>query len=140
MNRSRVIIADSSQNLLEGIRGLLETEFDCVFMVADFESLIDAADKIGADLVVIDLSLGRNRLSDTISRIKKRFPGIKVLVMSIHDEKVALEEAVSAGAEGFVLKRTAANDLIPAVRRILAGEKFFSVIKNKHEKVRIVDS
>jgi len=122
----RVIIADSSQRLLEGIRGLLETVFGSVVMVADAESLMDAAEMIGADLVVVDISLGDNTWAEAVKTIKSRFPDIKVLVTSIHDEQAALQQALSAGADGFVLKRLAANDLIPAVEAILAGGTFAS--------------
>ncbi len=128
MNKSRVIIADSSQNYLEGIRGLLETVFDYVIMVADVESLIDAAAKIRADLVVIDLSLGVNQCAGAVKAVKSRFPGLRVLVMSIHDDPTALKNTLAAGAEGFVLKRKAASDLIPAVEAIMKGKKFSSVI------------
>lgn len=129
VNQKRVIIADSSQNLLEGIRGLLETVFDLVVMVANFESLIDTAEKLQVDMVVVDLSLTAKRCKEAIRIIKKRFPDIKVLVMSIHDENSALQEAISAGADGFVLKSSAAKDLIPAVNTILSGGTFFSIIK-----------
>ncbi|MBD3178311.1 MAG: response regulator [Candidatus Latescibacteria bacterium] len=127
MNRRRVIIADCSQNLLEGIRGLLRTVFDSVVMVADLDSLLDAASRMKADLVVLDLSLGTNRCGEAVKAVKKSFPGIKVLVMSLHDEQGAVQAAVSAGADGFVLKRSAASDLLPAVEKILAGKTFFSV-------------
>ena len=127
MNRRRVIIADCSQNLLEGIRGLLRTVFDSVVMVADLDSLLDAASRMEADLVVLDLSLGTGRCGEAVKAVKKAYPGMKVLVMSLHDEPGAVQEAVSAGADGFVLKRSAAADLLPAVEKILSGKTFFSV-------------
>jgi len=129
MKRRRVIIADSSQNLLEGIRGLLETIFDSVIMVADLDSLLDAATKIQADLAVLDISLGSKQCADAVRTIKEVSPDMKVLVMSMHDESTALEKAVSSGADGFVLKRSAAEHLIPAVEKILQGGTFYSTIQ-----------
>lgn len=131
MNKRRVIIADNDQNLLEGIRGLLGTFFDSVVMVADIESLIDAVGRIDADMVVMDLSLGVNQCSDAVKTIKARFPHIKLLVMSMHDDPAAKRKALSAGAEGFVLKREAANDLIPAVKALLSGGRFASTVRSE---------
>jgi DNA-binding NarL/FixJ family response regulator len=129
MNKRRVIIADSSQNLLEGVRGLLETVFDSVVMVADTNSLIDTVKRLDADLVVMDQSLGVQRSTDVIKNIKTHFPHLKIIVMSIHDDHTALNKAVLAGAEGFVLKREAAIDLIPAVEAVLGGGTYVSVLQ-----------
>jgi DNA-binding NarL/FixJ family response regulator len=129
MNKRRVIIADSSQSFLEGIRGLLETVFDSVVMVADVDSLLDAAERLMVDLVVIDLSLSVRHNADVVSEIKSRFPDLKVIVLSRYDEPAALEKALAAGAEGFVLKHEAAGDLIPAVRAVLGGRTFVSSLQ-----------
>ena len=126
MKRRRVIIADSSHNLLEGIRGLLETVFDSVVMVADVRSLLDTVDSIGADMAVVDLTFGNGRCAEAVRKVKARLPDLKVLVMSVHDEEEALKRAIEAGADGFVLKRLAADDLIPAVELLLGGGSFAS--------------
>jgi two-component system response regulator DegU len=126
MFKKRAIIADSSQNLLEGIRGLLETVFDSIVMVADVRSLLDTVERIGADMAVVDLTLGNALSIDAVRNIKRRFPDLKVLVMSSHEEEEARDRAFEAGADGFVLKRLAADDLIPAVGLLLGGGKFGS--------------
>jgi DNA-binding NarL/FixJ family response regulator len=128
LDKKRVIIADRSQDLLEGIRGLLETVFDSVVMVADTGSLVDAVKRLDVDLVVMDQSLYAKQGLNVIKAIKSVLPGVKVIVMSIHDEAAALDKALAAGAEGFVLKREAATDLIPAVEAVLEGRTFASVI------------
>lgn len=130
MFRKRVIIADSSQSFLEGIRGLLETVFDSVVMVADVSSLLDATERLSPDMVVIDLSLGALDEVGAVGSIRRRFPGLKVLVLSRHDERTARRRALEAGADGFVLKREAAVDLIPAVEAILRGGTYSSSVKS----------
>jgi DNA-binding NarL/FixJ family response regulator len=130
MGTNRVIIADESHILMEGIRSLLETVFESVVMVADVRSLKDVAGKIGADMAVVDLTIGGNDLKETIEDIKERFPDLKVLVMSTYDEEAALKMAVAAGAEGYILKQLAATDLIPAVIAILGGGTFASKLQN----------
>jgi DNA-binding NarL/FixJ family response regulator len=75
---------------------------------------------------VADLSLPVSRDVNIVRRLKERFPECKLIVLSVHDESIAVEEVMEAGAEGFVLKRTAATDLIPAVRAVLRGRKYVS--------------
>jgi DNA-binding NarL/FixJ family response regulator len=130
----RVILADTHHTMLEGIRGLLETMFDAVVMVADDTSLFDTAARLEADLIVADLSLPVSRDVNIVRRLKERFPECKLIVLSVHDESIAVEEVMEAGAEGFVLKRTAATDLIPAVRAVLRGRKYVSPHLKKEGK------
>lgn len=125
MEKTRAIIADPSQTFLEGVRAMIEELFDYVVMVADEKSMIDAATMLGADLVLVDMSIGARVLGDAVRAIKADFPSLKVIVMSSHDESVALQKAFSIGADGFVLKRNAATELIPAIERVMAGGSFF---------------
>ena len=122
----RVLLADRHQNMLEGIRSLLETVFDVVVMVADENSLLDSLEKVNPDLVVVDLSLPITEEVNVARRIIKRSPDIKVIILSVHDEQTAVDDCLSGGAAGFVLKRTAANDLIPAVWEVLKGRTYVS--------------
>jgi len=131
---NRVILADTHHTMLEGIRGLLETMFEAVVMVADDTSLFDAAARLEADIIVVDLSLPVSRDVNIVRRLKDRFPKLKLIVLSIHDEPIALKEVAAAGAEGFVLKRSAATDLIPAVRAVLRGRRYVSPKLKKEGK------
>jgi len=58
--------------------------------------------------------------------LKKNFPKLRVIILSIHDEKSVIDDVMAAGAEGFVLKRKAVIDLIPAIRKVLQGNKYIS--------------
>ena len=122
----RVLLADRHQNMLEGIRNMLETVFDVVVMVADEKSLLDSLEKVSPDLVVVDLSLPITEEVNVPRRIKKLSPEIKIIILSVHDEQIVVDDCLTAGATGFVLKRTAANDLIPAVREVLKGRTYVS--------------
>ena len=122
----RVLLADRHQNMLEGIRSLLETVFDVVVMVADEKSLLDSLEKVSPDIVVVDLSLPITQEINVARRIRKRNPEMKVIILSVHDEQTVVDECISAGAAGFVLKRTATNDLIPAVFEVLKGRTYVS--------------
>jgi len=126
MKQGRVLLADNHQNMLEGVRNLLESTFETVFMVADEASLMEAAEKLNPDLIVADLSLAVTKEINIARRLKKTFPDIKLIILSVHDERVAVGECIEAGAGGVVLKRRAVDDLIPAVEAVLKGNTYIS--------------
>ena len=126
MKKGKVLLADKHQNMLEGVRTLLESIFEKVFMVADEGSLLEVAEKISPNLIVADLSLPVSREINIARRLKKTFPEIKLIILSIHDEPTAINECMDAGVAGFVLKRTAVRDLVPAIETILAGGQYIS--------------
>ena len=126
MKLGKVILADNHQDMLAGERTLLESMFETVFMVADEASLIEAAEKLSPDLIVADLSLPVTKEINIARRLKKAFPGIKLIILSIHDEGTAVGECLVAGASGFVLKRTAVNDLVPAIETVMRADLYIS--------------
>jgi len=119
-----VVLADRHHGLCEGIRGLLETMFRVVVMVADEESLVESSARLRASVAVVELSLGRGNHLDWIVRLRSRCPRIKVIVTSVHDESSVIRAAMRAGADGFVVKRAIGSDLLPAVEAVLAGQRF----------------
>ena len=126
MRQGRIILADKHSNMLGGIRRLLEDEVETVLMVADESSLYHALEKFNPDVVVADLSLPISTETNIAWAPKKRFPKIKIIILSIHDEKSVVDDTMAAGVEGFVLKRRAVIDLIPAIREVLQGHKYIS--------------
>jgi DNA-binding NarL/FixJ family response regulator len=126
MRDSCIVLGDKHQNILESIRGLLETLFKGVVMVADQPSLIKALGKIKPKLAIVDLSLlGHGRL-DTACDLNKRFPDVKVIVLSDYDDPGIVDDVMSGGASGFVLKRCAGTDLLAAVESVNEGGIFIS--------------
>ena len=121
-----VILADQHPNMREGVRLMLETVAESVLMVADEVSLMQAVEKTNPDLVVADLSFPVSGAKNIVRLIKKHHPGIRVIVMSVHDERTVVNEVMNAGADGFVLKRRAAVDLLPAITEVCQGRKFVS--------------
>jgi two-component system secretion response regulator SsrB len=117
--RSCVLLADRHHGLTEGVRGLLETLFATVVMVADEASLLDGADRLRPDFAIVDLSLGRRSDLGWLRELRRRCPGLKVIALSIHDEESVRRAAIDAGADAVVLKRALATDLLPAVDRLL---------------------
>jgi DNA-binding NarL/FixJ family response regulator len=123
-----VLLADSHTNMLDAVRRLLDGKFTTTVMVADERSLFEAVDRMQPDLVVVDLSLPVSGGVNVVRGLLNRFPLLRVLVLSIHDEHVAVRQALGAGAAGFVLKRTAVVDLIAGVDAVLRGETYVSPV------------
>jgi DNA-binding NarL/FixJ family response regulator len=110
-----VLLADRHQGLTEGIRGLLETAFGTVVMVADEASLLEGAGRLQPDVAVIDVSLAHDGGLDWLRAVKDRCPHVRMVVLSVHDEETVRRAAFAAGADAFVLKRDIVTDLLPAV-------------------------
>jgi DNA-binding NarL/FixJ family response regulator len=126
MERKRILIADAHPTMLAGARLFLKDLFDVIFMVADERSLTDAIVTNQPDLVLVDLSMPVSS-GENVARLLHRLnPELRFIILSVHDEKTVVDECLSAGASGFVLKRTAVNDLIPAVEAVLGGDTYVS--------------
>ncbi len=118
---SCVLLADRHHGLTEGVRGLLETAFASVMMVADETSLIEGAGRLRPDVAVVDLSLAQGGGLDWLRLLRSRCPGLKIVVLSVHDEPNVKQAALDAGADAVVLKRAIVTDLLPAVELVRGG-------------------
>jgi DNA-binding NarL/FixJ family response regulator len=118
---SCVLLADRHHGLTEGVRGLLETAFGTVVMVADEASLLDGASRLRPDVAVVDLSLAQDGDLGWLRAVRERCPGLKIVVLSVHDEQSVRRAAMEAGADAFVLKRAIVTDLLSAVAIVRGG-------------------
>jgi DNA-binding NarL/FixJ family response regulator len=123
---SCVLLADRHQDLSEGVRGLLGTVFEGVFAVADRNSLLEGAARIQPNVVVADLSLAGGDITGFVASLRRRAPGARVLLLTVHDEATVASGALLAGADGIVLTRAIATDLLAAVEAVLAGRRYSS--------------
>jgi DNA-binding NarL/FixJ family response regulator len=104
---------------MEGVRGLLETEFEAVVVVGDEVSLFETARQLEVSLALVDLSLARGDGLGLIRRIRSRFPRLKLIALSVHAERSVELAAIEAGANGFVRKGSIATDLLPTIDAVL---------------------
>jgi DNA-binding NarL/FixJ family response regulator len=121
-----VLLAVRHHGLSEAIRGLLESTFEVVVMVGDEMSLLESAKRLAARVAVVDLSLSREDGFGLVRRLRELCPTLRLIVISAHDESRLSGLALSAGADGYVLRRTLATDLLPAVDAVRAGERYVS--------------
>jgi DNA-binding NarL/FixJ family response regulator len=117
------LLADRHHGLTEGVRGLLESRFHTVVMVADARSLQESAGGLQPALVVADISLARDSSLRWLQQLRRRCPQMKLIVLSFHDEPSVRRAAIEAGADGFVLTRTIATHLLPAVESVMPGRR-----------------
>jgi DNA-binding NarL/FixJ family response regulator len=126
VKHGRALLADSHLGMLGGVHSLLDALFETVLMVADERSLLEAVATFKPDLVVMDLSLPCEGETNIARRLMQRHPELRLIVLSVHDEPTVVSQVRNAGAAGFVLKRTAATDLVPAVQEVLRGGVYAS--------------
>jgi len=121
-----VLLADPHHGVSEGVRHLLATMFETVVMVADEVSLFESAARLRSDLAVVDLALSRGNALDFVRRLRGRFPDMRLIIVSTHDQPSVGRSVVEAGADGFVGKRAIATDLLAAADAVLAGQPYVS--------------
>jgi DNA-binding NarL/FixJ family response regulator len=127
---SCVLLADRHHGLSEGVRGLLETAFCTVVMVADEASLLEAAERLRPDMAVVDLSLAQDRGLGWLRALRAQCPGLPVIALSVHDEQSVGSAAIAAGADAFVVKRLIATDLLSTVERLRREPSFGTPVGN----------
>lgn len=121
-----VVLADGYINILEGVRNLLATGFETVIMVADRQSLFEAVEKIQPDLAIVDLSLPPVDETSIAQEIKDYFPELEFIILSFYDVPTVVDEVMSAGASGFILKQYIAEDLFQAIHEVREDRTFIS--------------
>lgn len=123
-----VLLADRHHELSEGVRELLGTMFAGVFTVTDEASLMEGAARIRPTVVVVDLSLAGGDIVGFLGMLRRKSPAAKVLLLCVHDEPTVASAALAAGADGVVLTRQIATDLLEAVDTVLAGRRYTSSV------------
>jgi DNA-binding NarL/FixJ family response regulator len=122
MKRSRVLLADDHELVLEGLRKILEPHTQVVGAVSDGRSLVETALRLKPDLIVLDVTLPLLNGIDAARRIRKSLPRVKLLFLTVHASPVYLREALNAGAAGYILKSSSRAEILDAVTKALAGQ------------------
>jgi DNA-binding NarL/FixJ family response regulator len=112
--------------VIEGLRHIIEAEFDLVGTAGDGRELLDAAKKLRPDVIIADISMPTLNGIEAVKQIKKKYPGIKVVFLTMHPDLSYAAEAFESGASGYVLKHSAPDELIKAVREALNGRTYIT--------------
>lgn len=126
MTRYRVLIADDHRIFAEGLRVLLEQEFDVVALVEDGHEMIEAAQKLQPDVIVTDISMQSLNGIEATSRLRELGVKSRVVILTQHRDVAYARSAMASGAVGYVLKHAAASELVAAVREAVQGKTFIT--------------
>lgn len=119
MRRARVLLADDHTIVAEGIQSLLEDDFELVGRVGDGRELVRAAMRLKPDVIVADISMPLLNGVDAARQLKKEKCSARVIFLTMHSDAHLAAEAFRAGAAGFLLKQSAGEELITAIREVI---------------------
>ena len=124
MGKIRVLLADDHQIFLEGLKGLLEPEFDLVGTVEDGRTLVKEAERLRPDVIVTDISMPLLNGIEAVRQIKKSNHQIKVIFLTMHPDVSFASLAFEVGASGYVIKNSASHELITAINNAMMGKTY----------------
>ncbi len=124
MKKPRVLLADDHKIVLEGLRGILENEFELVGTVEDGRALVAAAQELNPDVIVADISMPLLNGIEAAQQLKKANSQAKFIFLTMHPDASYATRALEAGASGYVLKHSAPSELVQAIREALHGRVY----------------
>ena len=127
-HRTRVILADDHTLVRAGIRRILESQpqFDVVAEAQDGKSAVDAVARHDADVLVLDLNMNGLEGIDVLKEAKRHKPDLRVVILTMHAGREYVTRALAEGADGYLLKDSAVQDLAGAIDAVMHGSTFFS--------------
>ena len=124
MKRPRILLADDHRIVAEGLRSLIEPDFELVGIVENGRELIDAVEELQPDVIVADISMPLLNGIDAVRQIRKTNRNVKVIFLTMHPDVSYALSAFEAGAQGYVLKHSAPSELKVAIRSAIRGKNF----------------
>lgn len=135
----RVLLADDHNIVREGLRRIIEESVD-LQVVAEADDGRKAVEHVlneRPDVAVIDISMPGMDGLEVINQLRTHAPGIPILILTMHEEEQYVVRAISAGAMGYVTKRSASEELVEAIRRVHAGGRYLTVSAAESLAVRL---
>ena len=126
MKRWKVLIADDHSMVIDGLRSLLEPEFEVVGAVNDGRAVLPEVRKLQPDVVVIDISMPLLNGLDCTRQLHDTGCTAKILILTMHPDATLAQEALAAGASGYLLKSSPGSELKGALRDVLQGRTYLS--------------
>ena len=123
-----LLIVDDHEIVRAGIKRLFENtpNLNIVADLGSGEEAYQFLHKNTVDLIIMDVSMPGKGGIETTNQIKKRYPKIKILMLSMHDNAMIIENAMKAGADGYILKNDLSDDLLNAVEKVMNNETIIS--------------
>ena len=128
MNPIKIIIADDKQLIIDGIKSIIGTveEFDIVAEAKNGQEAIDLLKYTQVDVVLMDVEMPVMNGIEAAKQIKKDYPEVKVLTLTLHKNPALIKTLAEAGASGYILKDIGQEELVRAIKEVAAGNTYFS--------------
>jgi two-component system response regulator NreC len=126
MNQIRVLLADDHAVLRSGLKALLATQpdLDPIGDTGDGGEAVQLAETLQPDVLLLDVTMPGNEHFAALRAMRARAPGVRVLLLTMHEDETVLREALRLGAAGYVLKKAAEAELLTAIRAVARGEAY----------------
>jgi DNA-binding NarL/FixJ family response regulator len=131
MRRPRVLLAEDHRLLREAFVKLLESDYDVVGAVADGRALLEAAPKLRPDVVVVDIAMPLLNGLDAARLLKRSMPSVKVVFLTVSEDPDLAAEAFRAGGAAFLLKNSAAAELLQAIADVMQGRSYVTPLATR---------
>src|SRR5690606_20972304 len=125
-NKLRILLAEDHKTVREGVKLLVnaQPDMEVVGEADDGELALARAEELRPDIIILDISMPRMNGLKATKRLRLKYPDIKLLTLSRHTDDGYLQQLVAAGANGYVLKQSAPNHLINAIREVAEGNAY----------------
>ena len=139
--QKRILIVDDHPMMREGLRGVINREPDMMVCgeAENAQQAMNAVQKLAPDLALVDITLPGKSGLELVKDLKAMYPHVVILAISMHDESLYAERALRAGAKGYVMKHSAAKNIVAALRRIRGGEIYVSEELRSRLVARAID-
>ncbi len=124
--RPRILLADDHRMLTEALASSLRDQFEVVGRYSNGRELLAAPELATVDAVVVDITMPELNGIETARRISSKYPRLPVIFLTMHSDRPYVEEALRAGAMGYVLKLQSGSELATAIRSAIAGKRYIS--------------
>lgn len=134
MNKISIILVEYHALLRNGLRIILdhEEDFEVVGEAEDLGKCLKMVEKSVPDIVLMDISMPDFNSLEVTRKIKKIYPKIKIIILGVNDTEEYVYQVLSAGASGYLLKKSVQRDMVPGIRTVYGGEPFLSHLISKN--------
>lgn len=126
MKLPRAILADDHTLVAEALHGLIAAQFDVVATVADGHALLDSALALKPDVIVVDVAMPLLNGLEACRQLKQKMPAVKLVFLTMNEDPELAVEAMKSGGSGYVLKKSAASELLQAMHAALRGRSYIT--------------
>ncbi len=128
MGKTKILLADDHELVRDGIKALLENEenLEVVNEASNGKEAMEIIEKELPDLLIVDIRMPELNGIDVVKKVKKDFPELKTLVLSMHDSTEYVVQCVQSGADGYLLKGSSKEEFLKAIYKISNGGKYFT--------------